>query len=206
MLPIYFSFVACLVSTIKISITSHNLVYRNLTELDMQENEIDDHDGSWLTYFPENFTSLETLNFANLSEVKFDALERLVARCKSLKVLKVNKNVTLEQLRRLLVRAPQLMELGTGSFLQELSIQQCADLENAFNNCKNLHTLSGLWEVTSLYLSALYPACTNLTFLNLSYATLQSTVLAKLLPGCPNLRRLWVRSFLAVLMILLLKF
>ncbi|XXG59618.1 hypothetical protein AAC387_Pa04g1670 [Persea americana] len=166
---------------------------RNLTELDIQENGIDDRGGSWLSYFPENFTSLETLNFANVSkEVKFDSLERLVARCKSLKVLKVNKNVTLEQLQRLLVKAPQLMELGTGSFLQELTNPQFAELENAFNNCKNLHTLSGLWEVTSPCLPALYPACTNLTFLNLSYAALQSTELGKLLPRCPNLRRLWV--------------
>lgn len=167
--------------------------------MDIQENGIDDRGGSWLSYFPENFTSLETLNFANVSkEVKFDSLERLVARCKSLKVLKVNKNVTLEQLQRLLVKAPQLMELGTGSFLQELTNLQFAELENAFNNCKNLHTLSGLWEVTSPCLPALYPACTNLTSLNLSYVALQSTELGKLLPSCPNLRRLWVRSFMVL--------
>ncbi|XP_058090110.1 protein TRANSPORT INHIBITOR RESPONSE 1-like isoform X2 [Magnolia sinica] len=166
---------------------------RNLTELDIQENGIDDLGGSWLSCFPESFASLEALNFANLSsEVSFDALERLVTRCKSLKVLKVNKNVTLEQLQRLLVRAPQLTELGTGSFSQELMPRQNAELESVFSHCKNLHTLSGLWEVSALYLQALYPACTNLTFLNLSYAALQSAQLAKLLSSCPHLRRLWV--------------
>ncbi|XP_039130298.1 protein TRANSPORT INHIBITOR RESPONSE 1-like [Dioscorea cayenensis subsp. rotundata] len=166
---------------------------RNLTELDIQESGIDDLGGSWLSYFPESFTSLETLNFANLnSEVNFDALEKLVSRCKSLKVLKVNRSITLEQLRRLLMRAPQLVELGTGSFSQDHLLRADAELEAAFNNCKSLHTLSGLWEVSSMYLPALYPACTNLIFLNLSYATLQSTELAKLLPNCPLLRRLWV--------------
>lgn len=166
---------------------------RNLTELDIQESVIDDLGGSWLSCFPESFTSLEVLNFANLnSEVNFDALERLVTRCKSLKVLKVNRNVTLEQLQRLLVRAPQLTELGTGSFSQDHALPTDAQLEAAFSNCKNLNTLSGLWVVSSLYLPAMYPACANLSFLNLSYAPLQSTELAKLLPHCPLLRRLWV--------------
>ncbi|KAJ9690290.1 hypothetical protein PVL29_012775 [Vitis rotundifolia] len=166
---------------------------KNMTELDIQENGIDDLGGGWLSCFPENFTSLEVLNFANLSsDVSFDALEKLVTRCRSLKFLKVNKNITMEQLQRLLERAPQLTELGTGSFHQELTTRQYAELESAFNNCKNLNTLSGLWEATPLYLPVLYLACTNLTFLNLSDAALQSGELAKLLAHCPNLRRLWV--------------
>ncbi|XP_052202901.1 protein TRANSPORT INHIBITOR RESPONSE 1-like isoform X2 [Diospyros lotus] len=166
---------------------------KNLTELDIQENGMEDNGGRWLSCFPESFTSLEVLNFSSQhSDVSFDALERLVTRCKSLKVLKVNKNVNLEQLQRLLVRAPQLTELGTGNFQQELTPHQHAELESAFRNCKNLYTLSGLWEATSLHLPVLYPACGSLTFLNLSYATLQSSDLAKLLAYCPNLRRLWV--------------
>ena len=166
---------------------------KNMTELDIQENGIDDLGGGWLSCFPENFTSQEVLNFANLSsDVSFDALEKLVSRCRSLKFLKVNKNITLEQLQRLLECAPQLTELGTGSFHQELTTRQYAELESAFNNCKNLNTLSGLWEATPLYLSVLYPACMNLTFLNLSDVALQSGELAKLLAHCPNLQRLWV--------------
>ncbi|KAF2305107.1 hypothetical protein GH714_001820 [Hevea brasiliensis] len=52
---------------------------KNLTELDIQENGIDDKSGNWLGCLPENFSSLEVLNFANLnSDVNFDALERLV--------------------------------------------------------------------------------------------------------------------------------
>ncbi|CAK9162110.1 unnamed protein product [Ilex paraguariensis] len=168
---------------------------KNLIELDIQDNGMDDFGGGWLSCFPENFASLEVLNFASLnSEVNFDALERLVTRCKSLKVLRVNKGITLEQLQRLLMRAPQLMELGTGSFQQDLTPRQCAELESAFSNCKNLHTVSGLWEANSLNLPILYPACASLVFLNLIDATLQSGELAKLLAHCPNLRRLWVQD------------
>ncbi|KAI8525350.1 hypothetical protein RHMOL_Rhmol13G0224000 [Rhododendron molle] len=166
---------------------------KNLTELDIQENEMDDNGGGWLSCFPEDFTSLEVLNFSSLhSDVSFDALERLVSRCKLLRVLKVNRNVNLEQLQRLLLRAPQLTELGSGSFQQELTTRQFADIEFAFSKCKNLQSLSGLWEATALYLHVIFPACASLTFLNLSYATLQSAELAKLLCYCPNLRRLWV--------------
>lgn len=165
-----------------------------MTELDIQENGIDEISGSWLSCFPERFTSLEVLNFANLStEVNFEALEKLVSRCKSLRVLKVNKRISLEQLQRLLVIAPQLVELGTGSFSQELADEQQAELKTAFSNCKNILALSGLWGATELYLQALYPACANLTLMNLSYASLGSGELAKLLVHCPRLQRLWVR-------------
>lgn len=156
---------------------------------------MDDYNGSWLSCFPEEFTSLEILNFASLnSEVSFDALERLVGRCKSLRVLKVNKNINPLQLQCLLMRAPQLVELGSGSFLQDLTPRDLSELADVFGKCKNLNTLSGLWEVTSVFLPVLYPACANLTFLNLSYATIRSSEFAKLLEHCPNLRRLWVRT------------
>ncbi|KAF5730765.1 protein TRANSPORT INHIBITOR RESPONSE 1-like isoform X1 [Tripterygium wilfordii] len=165
---------------------------KNLIELDIQENIIDDRSGDWLSCFPENLTSLEVLNFANLNrEVDFDALQRLVGRCKSLKVLKVNGSISLEQLEELLVCAPQLTELGTGSFSQEITVQY-TDIETAFGNCENLHSLSGLWEATALNLPVMFPACANLTFLNLSYAALQGGDIAELLAQCPHLRRLWV--------------
>lgn len=167
---------------------------RALTELDIQENDIDDVSGDWLSCFPEDFASLEVLNFSSLNtDVSFDVLEDLVCRCKSLRVLKVNKNISLEQLQRLLVWTPQLIELGTGSFNQELVPRQFQMLESAFDNCKNLSTISGLWEATSQNLAALYPVSARLSFLNLSYANLQSSALAELLAHCSNLRRLWVK-------------
>lgn len=166
---------------------------KNLVELDIHDNGIEDRSGIWLSCFPESFTSLEILNFSNLhSEVSFASLERLVSRCKSLRVLKVNKNITLEQLHRLLVLAPRLKQLGTGAFSQELQASQYAGLESVFSNYRSLETLSGLWEANSLYLPLLYPVCTELTFLNLSDAAIQCDELAQLLGHCPNLRRLWV--------------
>ncbi|WCJ26927.1 Protein TRANSPORT INHIBITOR RESPONSE 1 [Euphorbia peplus] len=166
---------------------------KNLTELDIQENGVDDKSGSWLSCFPESFSSLEVLNFSNLnSDVNFDALERLVSRCKSLRVLKVNKNITLEQLQKLLVCAPQLSELGTGSFFLDLIPELYAELSDAFYNCKKLETLSGLWELHLLYLPVLHPVCRNLTFLNLGYAAMRSLEFANLIRHCPQLRRLWV--------------
>lgn len=164
-----------------------------LTELDIQENDMDDVSGDWLSCFPEDFVSLQVLNFSSLNtDVSFDVLEDLVCRCKSLRVLKVNKNITMEQLQKLLIWTPQLMELGTGSFNQELVPHQFRMLESAFEKCKNLNTLSGLWEATSHNLVVLFPVCARLTFLNLSYANLQSAALAELLAHCSNLRRLWV--------------
>lgn len=164
-----------------------------MVELDIQENDVYDKSGCWLSCFPETFTSLEILNFSSLnSEVSFEAVERLVSRCKSLKVLKVNKSISLEQLQKLISLTPQLVELGTGTFSQELTATQHSELENSLANCKNLHTLSGLWEAKALYLPALYPAITNLTFLNLIDAALRSAELSNILSHCPHLRRLWV--------------
>lgn len=166
---------------------------RNLTELNIQDSITEDVGGGWLSCFPENFASLEILNFSSLNgEVSFDDLERLVSRCKSLRVLKVNESITLDQLQRLLVHAPKVTGLGTGSFLQELTPRQYEEIETAFCHCKNLQALSGLWEATSLYLPVLYGACASLSFLNLSVAPLQSGEFAKLLAHCPNLRCLWV--------------
>ncbi|KAM0049996.1 putative F-box domain, leucine-rich repeat domain superfamily [Helianthus debilis subsp. tardiflorus] len=166
---------------------------KKLTELDIQENGIDDLGGHWLSCFPESLTSLEILNFASLnSEVSFDALEKLVARCKSLRVLKVNRNISLDQLQKLLSHCPQLTELGTGTFMQELISGPVTEFKNMFSNCRNLITLSGLWDATPFYLPVIYPACASLTFLNLSYATLRSDELANLLSHCKTLRRLWL--------------
>ncbi|KAK4491687.1 hypothetical protein RD792_002453 [Penstemon davidsonii] len=165
----------------------------NLTELDIQDSITEDNGGGWLSCFPENFASLEILNFSSLnSEVNFDALEGLVCRCKSLRILKVNESITLDQLQQLLVHAPQLVELGTGSFLQEPTHRQYQDIESAFNNCTRLQILSGLWEATSLYLPVLYGACVRLTFLNLIDVGFRSSEFAKLIGNCPNLRRLWI--------------
>ncbi|KAH9329352.1 hypothetical protein KI387_001460, partial [Taxus chinensis] len=165
---------------------------RHLTELDLQENDIDDRGGHWLSCFPDSCTSLVSLNFACLSsEVNFEALERLVCRCTSLRSLKLNRLVPLELLHRLLNRAPQLVDLGTGAYLQEPRTEQYAKLKDAFDNCKGLQSLSGFWEVAPVYLPSVYSVCLNLTSLNLSYATIPSAELIKLIGHCYKLQRLW---------------
>ncbi|KAM7262030.1 hypothetical protein ACFE04_021107 [Oxalis oulophora] len=103
--------------------------FKNLTKLDIQENNVDDQCDTWLSCFLENFSLLEELNFANLSND-----------------------------RRLLVLAPQLIELGIGSFLslEPTTSHSTAELDNAFNKCKSLLTLSGLWDVIASNFPAVY--------------------------------------------------
>ncbi|KAK4558638.1 hypothetical protein RGQ29_008086 [Quercus rubra] len=146
---------------------------RNLRELDLRESEVEDlnqSSGHWLSHFPDNYTSLVSLNIACLnSDVSFTALERLVGRCPNLRTLRLNRAVPLDRLAILLRRAPQLVELGTG---------EASDLRPDV-----LSNLSG--------------AFSRLTSLNLSYAaTIQSSDLIKLVSQCQNLQKLWVLDYI----------
>lgn len=170
---------------------------RNLRELDLRESEVDDFSGHWLTHFPDSCTSLVSLNISCLaSEVSFSALERLVGRCPSLRTLRLNRAVPLDRLPNLLRRAPQLVELGTGAYSAEHRPEVFSSLAGAFSNCKELKSLSGFWDVVPDYLPAVYPACSGITSLNLSYATIQSPDLIKLVTQCQNLQRLWVLDYI----------
>ncbi|KAK9137002.1 hypothetical protein Sjap_007596 [Stephania japonica] len=170
---------------------------RNLRELDLRECEVDDHRGHWLNNFPDNFTSLVSLNLACLDgEINFPALERLVGRCHNLKTLRLNHAVPLEKLPNLLSRAPQLVDLGTGAFTADVRPELYSKLATAFAGCKGLKSLSGFWEVASVYLPAVYPVCAGLTSMNFSYASIQSPDLNKILGQCPNLKRLWVLDYI----------
>ena len=154
---------------------------------------MDDLSGHWLTHFPDSCTSLVSLNISCLgSEVSFSALERLVARCPNLRTLRLNRAVPLERLPNLLLRAPQLVELGTGAYSAELRPEVFSSLEGAFASCKELKSLSGFWDVVPDYLPSIYSVCSGITSLNLSYAAIQSPDLVKLVTQCPNLQRLWV--------------
>ncbi|KAF9605383.1 hypothetical protein IFM89_016960 [Coptis chinensis] len=170
---------------------------KNLTELDLRECEVDDRRGHWLSQFPENCTSLVTLNIACLDgEVSFSALERLVGRCTNLRTLRLNHAVPLEKLPNILSRAPQLVDLGTGSFSSDARPELQSKLAGSFGRCKGLKSLSGFWEVVPSYLPAVYPICSGLTSLNLSYASIQSGDLMKLVSQCQNLKRLWVLDYI----------
>lgn len=161
--------------------------------LELRECIVEDLGGDWLSYFPETSTSLVSLDFSCLdSEVKISDLERLVSRSPNLKSLKLNPAVTLDGLVSLLRRAPQLTELGTGSFAAQLKPEAFSKLSEAFSNCKQLQSLSGLWDVLPEYLPALYSVCPGLTSLNLSYATVRMPDLVELLRRCSKLQKLWV--------------
>eukprot|EP00249_Psilotum_nudum_P016415 c25814_g1_i1 orf=251-1690(+) len=166
---------------------------KHLTHLDLTENSVIDKSGSWLSSFPDTCTSLVSLNFENLeSEVEFESLERLVSRCTTLKTLKLNRAISLLQLQRLLSIASDLTELGTGSFSQWLMSDEHAKLESSFSGCKELQSLSGFWEVAPAHLSVVYPVCSNLTSLNLSYSPISDMELAELVNHCQKLQRLWL--------------
>lgn len=160
----------------------------------MQENEVDDHRGHWLSCFPESCTSLVSLNFACLKgEINLGALERLVVRSPNLKSLRLNRAVPLDTLQKILMRAPQVVDLGTGSYVHDPSSEVYNKLKSAFQRCKSIRSLSGFLEVAPRCMSAIYPICTNLTFLNLSYAPgLHGNELTKLIQHCRKLQRLWV--------------
>ncbi|XP_057439016.1 protein TRANSPORT INHIBITOR RESPONSE 1-like [Lotus japonicus] len=170
---------------------------RNLRELDLQESEVEDLSGHWLSHFPDSYTSLVSLNISCLSnEVSLSALERLLGRCPNMKTLRLNRAVPLDRLPNLLRQCPQLVELGTGVYSAEMRPDVFSNLAAAFSGCKQLKSLSGFWDVLPSYLPAVYPVCSGLTSLNLSYATVQSSDLVKLISQCPSLQRLWVLDFI----------
>lgn len=172
----------------------------NLKELDLRECDVDDLSGHWLSQFPETCTSLVSINISCLSsEVSFSALDRLVGRCPNLRTLRLNRAVPLDRLASLLRRAPQLVELGTGAYsvdAAELRPDVFTKLAGAFSGCKKLKSLSGFWDVVPGYLPAVYSVCSGITSLNLSYATIQSPDLIKLVSQCPNLQRLLVFDYI----------
>ncbi|KAH7518958.1 protein AUXIN SIGNALING F-BOX 2 [Ziziphus jujuba] len=171
---------------------------RFLRELDLQENEIDDYSGQWLNCFPDNCTSLVSLNFACLKgDVNLAALERLVARSPNLKFLRLNRSVHFDALQNILTRAPQLVDLGIGSCIRDPDSVVFYKLKAAILKCKSIKSLSGFLDVVpdvaQRCLPAIYPICSNLTSLNLSYAPwIHGKELKKLIRHCAKLKRLWI--------------
>jgi hypothetical protein len=150
----------------------------------------------WISKFPETTTSLQSLVFDCVGcPFNFEALEKLVARSPSLQQLRVNHHVTVEQLRRLMARAPQLTHLGTGTFRSEAGFGEVdpnLDLGSAFAASKSLVCLSGFREIEPGFLPAIYPVCANLTSLNFSYASLTADELNQVIRQCHNLQTFWV--------------
>ncbi|GMH15055.1 hypothetical protein Nepgr_016896 [Nepenthes gracilis] len=171
---------------------------RYLRELDLQENDVDDRRGHWISCFPETCTSLVSLNFACLKgEISLPALERLVARNPNLRSLRLNHTVPFETLKKILTQASKLVDLGTGCFVHHPKSESYHKLKNAMSKCKSVRSLSGFLDVAPRCLPAVYPICANLTSLNLSYAPgINGNELIKLIRHCKNLRRLWTLDYI----------
>lgn len=175
----------------------NNVVFcRQLRVLDLTESDVMDDDVDWICCFPESQTCLESLMFECVEcLINFEALEKLVARSPSLKKLSLNRFVPIGQLYRLMVRAPQLTHLGTGSFnTSEVMAQgdQELDYRSAFAACKSLVYLSGFREILLDYLPAINPVCGNLTTLNFSYANINAEQLKSVICHCHKLQTFWV--------------
>uniref|UniRef100_A0A2C9U0P0 F-box domain-containing protein n=1 Tax=Manihot esculenta TaxID=3983 RepID=A0A2C9U0P0_MANES len=169
---------------------------RHLRVLDLIESEVSDDEVDWISCFPEGEICLESLIFDCVEcPINFDALERLVARSPSLKKLRLNRYVSVGQLYRLMVRAPQLTHLGTGSFRPSEDVvqgEQGPDYVSAFAASKSLVCLSGFRDIIPDYLPAIYPVCANLTSLNLSYANVNAEQLKPIISNCHKLQIFWV--------------
>ncbi|KAK6245740.1 hypothetical protein QUC31_000519 [Theobroma cacao] len=169
---------------------------RQLRVLDLIESEVTDDETDWISCFPEGESHLESLIFDCVEcPINFEALERLVARSPSLKKLRLNRHVSIGQLYRLMIRAPQLTHLGTGSFSPlEVAGQgdQEPDYVTAFAACRSLVCLSGFREIIPDYLPAIYPVCSNLTSLNFSYANIDAEQLKPIISNCHKLQVFWV--------------
>ncbi|EEF48589.1 transport inhibitor response 1-like protein [Ricinus communis] len=170
---------------------------RQLRVLDLIESEVADDEVDWISCFPESEMCLESLIFDCVEcSINFDALERLVARSPSLKKIRLNRYVSVSQLYRLMIRAPQLTHLGTGSFRPSDDAaaqgEQEPDYASAFAACKSLVCLSGFKEILSDYLPAIYPVCANLNSLNLSYANITADQLKPIISNCHKLQTFWV--------------
>ncbi|KAL5777316.1 hypothetical protein ACOSP7_010242 [Xanthoceras sorbifolium] len=169
---------------------------RQLRVLDLIESEVSDDEVDWISSFPEGESCLESLIFDCVEcAINFEALEKLVARSPSLKKLRLNRYVSIVQLYRLMIRAPQLTHLGTGSFSPSEVMAQGdsePDYVFAFATCKSLVCLSGFREITPDYLPAIYPVCANLTSLNFSYANITAEQLKPVIRNCHKLQIFWV--------------
>ncbi|KAL5992616.1 Transport inhibitor response 1-like [Asimina triloba] len=168
---------------------------RQLRVLDLIDDDVMDDEVDWLSFFPDTQTCLESLIFDCVEwPVNFTVLEALVARSPSLKKLRLSRDISVEQLQRLMFRAPQLTHLGTGAFssIDMAQGDQEVDLYSAFAACKSVVCLSGFKHINPEYLPSITPVCSNLTALNFSYANITSEQLKTVIYHCHKLQTFWV--------------
>ncbi|KAI3856918.1 hypothetical protein MKX03_032450 [Papaver bracteatum] len=108
--------------------------------------------------------------------------------------MKLNRCLPLERLHRILILAPNLVDLGIGSYLDTFESDTYEKFSNVvLGNYKYVRSLSGFLEVVDRCLLALYPICSNLTFLNLRDAPgIFGLQLKTMILRYRELQRLWI--------------
>lgn len=164
-----------------------------LEQLEVEKSDVTDNSGGeWLSSFPESLSSLVSLNISSIKGlVNPTDLEQLVARCPNLTSLTLNKTVSADTIRRILLKAPQLIHLGVGSNIPHLELQSYIQLSLSFLKCKSIQSISFFHLLPPMLLRAIYQICPNLTNVNMKHATgIQRSELIKFIKNCPNLQRL----------------
>ncbi|KAJ3708860.1 hypothetical protein LUZ61_012565 [Rhynchospora tenuis] len=149
----------------------------------------------WISKFPETHNCLESLSFECVPYgVNINSLESLIARSPNLRRLRVNPHISIGQLCRLLLLAPQLTHLGTGVLFphwNENEEMEVKDVEAVFVSLKELIYLSGLRDIKPELLPAILPICVQLTTLNLSCTVISAEHLKPVIRHCLNLQIFW---------------
>ena len=165
----------------------------------MKKSVVGNDSGQRISNFPESFTSLVSLNFGSLKGVvNVDDLMSLVARCPNLKNLRLNKAVPLPTLPQILLRAPQLVELGIDPRAQHIDPESYNRLYEVIRKCKSIQSLSlsgalHIFLSCQFHLSAIFPTLISLDII--SFIEVQILGFINLLKHCHKLQRLRVYFF-----------
>ncbi|KAF3326478.1 transport inhibitor response 1-like protein [Carex littledalei] len=174
---------------------------KQLCVLDLIDSDIEDDNADdqalvdWISKFPKTHNCLESLSFECVPyPVNLGSLESLVARSTNLRRLRVNPHISIGQLCRLMLRAPQLTHLGTGVFCSPLNEDEEVEVKEVkavFGSMKGLICISGFRDLKPELLPAIYPVCGQLTSLNMSYTEISAEQLKPLIRHCHNLQIFW---------------
>ncbi|KAL0371398.1 UNVERIFIED_CONTAM: protein TRANSPORT INHIBITOR RESPONSE 1 [Sesamum angustifolium] len=181
---------------------------RNLRELDLRESEVEDLSGHWLSHFPDNYTSLVSLNISCLgselvelgtgaysAEIRSDTYSNLAeafSACKQLKGLSGFWDVVPSYL-------PAMLHVCSGITSLNLSYAtiQSPDLVQLVTQCRNLQRLWVLDYIEDSGLEALAASCKDLQELRVfpsdpfgaePNVSLTEQGLVSVSEGCPKLQ------------------
>lgn len=172
---------------------------RNLEQLDVERCVVTDDTTQWLRSFPESLSSLVSLNISCIKGIVNPTdVSQLVARCPNLTTLSLSKSVSVDTIRRILIKSPQLVHLGVGSTTIHNTQRSFLQLSLSLHNRKSIQSLTLFHRIPTMLIRAFYPVCMNLVFLNVRFGTsLPSIELVNFIRQCTQLKRLWVSSSLS---------